>query len=204
MSIRINRVYTRSGDDGTTGLVGGERIPKDSLRVAAYGDIDELNSVLGLAKEYVSGHTIECREVFTYIQQELFDLGAELATPKGADFKGMSRISEQQVLALEELCDHFGADLPELRSFILPGGSVFAAFLHQARVVARRAERSIIRLHREDELNSMVIKYVNRLSDLMFVLARWALKMEGHEVPQWDKVSSRNFPIDRSKLRGRK
>ncbi len=204
MSIRINRVYTRSGDDGTTGLLGGTRARKDDPRVAAYGDIDELNSVLGLAGEHISGHTRECKDVLVYLQQELFDLGAELSTPAGAEYEGMTQVSEEQVSGLEDLCDHFGAELPELRSFILPGGSCFAAVLHQARVVARRAERSIIHLYHEEAVRPEILKYINRFSDLMFILARWSLKQEGLQVPQWDKASSRAFPIDRSKLRTRR
>jgi cob(I)alamin adenosyltransferase len=191
VSFRINRVYTRSGDDGKTALVGGKRVGKSHLRVTSYGDIDELNSVLGLVKERLSPRTEELKEVIEYLQQELFDLGSELATPPSAHYPQMLKISSDQVAQLERACDSYGEGLEELTSFILPGGSEVAALLHLARTVCRRAERSIVLLSEdkdpESSVSGEVVKYINRLSDLLFMVARWALKAEGKTTPLWVK-----------------
>ena len=203
MGFKINRVYTRSGDDGATGLVGGSRVAKCDLRVASYGDVDELNSVLGLVKaELSSGDPKfeQLKEVIEYLQQELFDLGSELATPPEAHYPNMWHATDEHILNLEKLCDHFAAGLPELNSFILPGGSSLAAVLHIARCVARRAERTLValqmRLQAEGgDFNLATIIYLNRLSDLMFILARWTNAQKGELEPLWKQARDRTLPI---------
>lgn len=183
MAIRINRVYTRTGDRGMTRLVGGARVAKDSARVEAYGTVDEVNSLLGLARTFnedalgarkAGGSAArELDEILKRLQNELFDLGSELATPPGADYPGMFRVGDQEVTALERLMDRCQKDLAPLNSFILPGGGKVAAFLHQARTVCRRAERCVLRLSRDEPVSPGPLKYLNRLSDLLFVLSRW-------------------------------
>jgi cob(I)alamin adenosyltransferase len=191
VSFTINRVYTRTGDSGQTGLVGGKRVSKTEKRVVAYGDIDELNSVIGLVKETLAGKTADLKELLEFIQQELFDLGSELATPPSAHYEQMLKVSDLQVQRLERACDIYGAELPELNSFILPGGSEVAALFHLARTVCRRAERAIIELSKDGDAESKVsrelLSYINRLSDLLFVLARYSLKVEGKDAPLWVK-----------------
>ncbi len=196
MTFRINRVYTRSGDDGKTGLVGGERVAKDHPRVQSYGDIDELNSVLGCLKEDLSGPTGELRGVIEYLQQELFDLGSELATAPASEYAGMWKASAEHVKVLENLCDKYGDALPELTSFILPGGSRVASWCHLGRCVARRAERSIVTLASTagESVNPEAIKYINRISDLLFIFARWALSVEGKNAPLWQQARERKLP----------
>ena len=195
MGFRINRVYTRSGDTGETGLVGGKRVQKTDRRVRAYGEIDELNSFLGLLKEELTGPLANMLPVVVELQQQLFDLGSELATPHSGEYEGMWRVEARHVTQLEKWCDHFGEDLPELVSFVLPGGSRASALCHVARTVARRAEREIVSLSQsslpDDRISPEAIRYVNRLSDLLFVLSRWCLKEEGRGEPLWIKEASR-------------
>lgn len=193
MSFRINRVYTRSGDQGETGLVGGERVSKSSLRVAAYGELDELNSFLGLTKERLSPETAHLREVIEFLQQELFDLGSELATPPKDEYPQMLKVQASHVERLEKLCDHFSEGLDELKSFILPGGSDAAALFHIARTVCRRAERTVVQLREAGQadpslmVSNVSLQYLNRLSDLLFILARHVLRVEGLAAPLWEK-----------------
>lgn len=195
MSFRINRVYTRSGDDGGTALVGGKRVRKTNSRVAAYGNLDEINSQLGVVKELCCGECNELYPVIEQLQQELFDLGSELATPAGDSYLGMWHVEKRHIEALEKLCDRFGDGLPELTSFILPGGSALAAQLHVARTVARRAERELVMLYdstaAEDAVSIETVQYLNRLSDLLFILARWCLRQQGKEAPLWKKEAER-------------
>ncbi|MBP9837733.1 MAG: cob(I)yrinic acid a,c-diamide adenosyltransferase [Proteobacteria bacterium] len=195
MSIKINRVYTRSGDDGDTGLVGGKRVSKTSTRVASFGDIDELNSMLGVVKESINHQ--ELKEVIEFLQQMLFDLGSELATPKESEYESMWKVTEEHVLTLEKLCDYYGDKLPELNSFILPGGSYSSALLHMARCVARRAERSIVALSLEEsnDFNKNIFVFVNRISDLLFILARHVLFLEKKDTPLWVQEKNRKLPI---------
>lgn len=199
-TFRINRVYTRSGDDGTTGLVGAERVAKTDQRVVAFGDVDELNSVLGLVRcEVASGRETSgvgvpdkrLDSLLLELQQELFDLGSELATK--TEYPGMWRTETRHVERLEKLCDEFGEGLPELQSFIIPGGERCAALLHLARTVARRAERSLVELAAREgsSFNSETVKYLNRVSDLMFVLSRYRLKTIGVDQPLWVKEKER-------------
>lgn len=193
MAIRITRVYTRTGDDGTTGLVGGARVAKDSPRVESYGSIDELNAVVGLARVYneerLSAGAAHARldEILRRIQQELFDLGSELATPNDCSYDGMRRISKADVDAVEALIDECQEQLEPLKSFVLPGGGRIGAQLHQCRTVCRRAEREICRLSRTETVNEWLLKYVNRLSDLFFVLARWVAKNMGEKEYLWER-----------------
>ncbi len=193
MGIRINRVYTRSGDDGSTGLVGGRRVSKSNLRVWGYGEIDEVNSSLGVAKEELSEKLKELRPVIEFLQQELFDLGAELATPAGDEYPSMWKVGPAHIERLEKLCDQYGDKLPELKSFILPGGSKVAAALHISRCITRRAERLLVELmeHEGPNFSRDIVRYVNRLSDLLFILARYSLAEEGKEVPPWKQERDR-------------
>jgi cob(I)alamin adenosyltransferase len=167
--IRLTRIYTRGGDLGETSLGDGSRVPKLDPRIAAFGTVDELNSLLGLV--LAGGVSPEIREVLERVQNELFDAGADISVPVGTS--GL-RISQTQIDALEADCDRFNADLAELKSFVLPGGSEPAARLHVARAVCRRAERDALVAAEEVELNPLVIVYLNRLSDLLFILARAA------------------------------
>ena len=193
MPVRITRVYTRTGDDGTTALVGGARVPKDAKRIAAYGAIDELNASLGLARVFNEERLAEGEghqwldDVLRRLQNELFDLGSELATPEDAVYEGMFRFSEQEVKALERLMDQCQKELEPLKSFILPGGGRIGGFLHQCRTICRRAERDILALSREEPLNPCLLKYVNRLSDVFFVLSRWVGKRLGEKEYLWER-----------------
>ncbi|MBB1153876.1 MULTISPECIES: cob(I)yrinic acid a,c-diamide adenosyltransferase [Amycolatopsis] len=176
MVVRINRVYTKVGDSGTTALGDGSRVPKTSARLSAYADTDEANSVLGLAIA-LGGLSDEIAAVLRRIQNDLFDVGADLCLPIQEDppYEPL-RITEAYLERLEGWCDEFNERLPKLTSFILPGGTPGAAFLHQARTVSRRAERSAWALMEAepDTSNPIAAKYLNRLSDLLFILARLA------------------------------
>ncbi len=192
MAIRITRVYTRTGDDGLTGLVGGDRVAKDARRVEAYGAIDELNAVVGLARSFNAAQPssparTKLEGILQRLQNELFDVGSELATPPEAEYEGMFKVSADDVRALERLMDECQKDLAPLQSFILPGGGVVSAFLHQARTVCRRAEREVLRLGREEAIGAHVLPYVNRLSDLLFVLSRWIGKHNGEAEYLWER-----------------
>ncbi len=179
------KIYTKTGDDGSTGLFGNERVAKDARRVDAYGTIDEANSVIGTA--LAAGAPADLARVLLDLQARLFDLGADLATPRGQrpDPTYLTRIDEGHVEALEKLIDRFDAGLPPLTNFILPGGTATAAHLHQARSVVRRGERILVTLSREEDLGPCVIRFVNRLSDLLFVLARWANHAAGVADVPW-------------------
>jgi cob(I)alamin adenosyltransferase len=192
MPIRITRVYTRSGDKGETGLVGGKRVPKDALRIQAYGTIDEVNSIVGLARVFNSeppANPVRDRidDILKRVQNELFDLGSELATPPEAFYEGMFRVGAEDVKALEQLMDDCQKDLEPLQSFILPGGGRVSAFLHQCRTVCRRAERIVMRLGREEDIGPWPLRYLNRLSDLFFVLSRWIAKQSGEPEYLWER-----------------
>jgi cob(I)alamin adenosyltransferase len=193
MAIRITKVYTRTGDKGETALVGGKRVPKDSPRIDAYGTIDELNSILGLARAFneeklnAAGAHQFLDGVLRQIQDELFDLGSELATPDDFSYDGMYRVGQNEVKRLEQIIDQCQKELEPLKSFILPGGGRIAAYLHQCRTVCRRAEREILRLARAELLSEWPLKYVNRLSDLFFVLSRWIGKQTGEPEYLWQR-----------------
>jgi cob(I)alamin adenosyltransferase len=179
MGNRLSQIATRTGDDGTTGLGDGTRVGKDHLRVAALGDVDELNSTIGvlLTNELSNQVRIDLAE----IQNDLFDLGGELAIP------GYSMISDKQVARLDARLAHYNSDLPRLAEFILPGGSSAAAMAHVCRTVCRRAERSLVALGKQDALNDAPRQYLNRLSDLLFVLARVLNRQAGGADVQWQQ-----------------
>jgi cob(I)alamin adenosyltransferase len=169
--VTLSRIYTRGGDKGETSLGDGSRVPKHNARVAAYGTIDETNAVVGLARLHAQG---EADAMLARIQNDLFDLGADLCTPEDSrKAEGALRIVDAQVERLEHEIDRMNADLEPLKSFVLPGGSATSAHLHLARTVARRAERLICELAESEEVNPAAIRYINRLSDHLFVLARW-------------------------------
>ena len=193
MAIRITKVYTRTGDKGFTKLVGGKKVAKDATRVEAYGTIDELNSIIGLARVFNDEikDSLEAAqqldEIFRLLQNQLFDVGSELATPSDFSYEGMFHVGETEVTGLERTIDQLQKDLEPLNSFILPGGGKVGGFLHQARTVCRRAERDILRLSREEELSPWPLKYVNRLSDLLFVMSRWVSKNLGEPEYLWER-----------------
>lgn len=178
MGNRLSKIYTRTGDDGTTGLGDGSRTPKDSARVEAYGTIDELNSVIGVMLA-CDGVSDDVRELLVRIQHTLFDLGGELCVP------GMEMIHDADVTGLEQTLDHYNSDLPRLKEFILPGGGTAAAHCHVARTVCRRAERRVVTLARDEAVRPQAVKYLNRLSDLLFVLARVLARASGHGEVLW-------------------
>ena len=185
--VRLTRIYTRGGDEGETSLGDGSRVSKLDCRIGAFGTVDELNSALGvvLAGDVPS----ELRSPLERIQNELFDVGADLSVPWGVTDR--LRVEQGMIDELERLCDRFNADLPELRSFVLPGGSEAAARLHVARTLCRRAERDALVASQELELNPLVLRYLNRLSDLLFILARAANAIAARDEPLWKPGSSR-------------
>lgn len=177
MGNRLTQIATRTGDDGTTGLGDGSRTTKDSLRIAALGDVDELNSVIGML--LVEAIPDDVREAMLGVQHDLFDLGGELCIP------GFENVAPSQVARLDTLLQHYNATLPRLQEFILPGGSRGAAVAHLARTVARRAERAIVALGHAEPVRPVCRQYVNRLSDLMFVLARVLNRAAGGSDVLW-------------------
>ncbi len=184
MGNRLSKIYTKTGDDGTTGLGDGSRASKDSARVAAYGTVDELNSTIGM----VLAHDVPdaLRETLTQVQHDLFDLGGELCIP------GMAMIHDADIERLETTLDSFNADLPALKDFILPGGGMAAASCHLARTVCRRAEREVVTLARSESVRAESIRYLNRLSDLLFVLARVLARASGHGEVLWQHERRKN------------
>jgi len=176
---RLSKIYTRTGDDGTTGLGDGSRTDKDGLRVSAYGTTDELNSIVGMVLAQSLPDNV--RRVLNEVQHHLFDLGGELCIP------GHQAIEQSHVSWLEDTLDHFNDSLPPLKDFILPGGSQAAATCHLARTVCRRAERLIVSLQRVETVPEFSMKYLNRLSDLLFVLARVVARADGGSEVLWQK-----------------
>jgi cob(I)alamin adenosyltransferase len=191
--MRITKVYTKTGDKGKTRLAGGQQVWKDSLRVEAYGTIDELNASVGVVrvmnadvtKEHEEAKQLE--EELRWVQNKLFDIGSILATAPGQTFKNMPRVIEKDITRLERLIDHCQEDLEPLKEFILPGGGKVSGFLHQARTVCRRTERLCVRLSRDEPVDPTIIKFVNRLSDTLFVLARWVVKTQGEPEFLWER-----------------
>jgi len=196
MAIRINRVYTRGGDSGETSLVGGQRIAKDAIRIESYGTVDELNAILGLARTANrdgSGRKADrdrLDAILERVQNELFNLGSDLATLPQDRHPKQPVTEARHVTFLENTIDELNAGLPELKSFVLPGGGWVSAFLHQARTVCRRAERLVTTLARQEVVGKYALVYLNRLSDLLFVLGRWAAKARKEAEPLWDPASS--------------
>jgi cob(I)alamin adenosyltransferase len=188
------KIYTKTGDAGDTGLFGGPRVPKDDLRIEAYGTVDELNAVLGLARSQSTTASaqdklpVEIDALLAGIQHALFDLGSQLATPDPKS-RGTSFITTKQIEALEHAIDRFETQLPPLKNFILPGGSPSAAWLHLARTFCRRAERRVVTLiqREQEKLSPEILIYLNRLSDLLFVLARAVNQSAGQSDVLWKK-----------------
>ncbi len=178
MGHRLSKIYTRTGDDGTTGLGDGSRTDKDNPRVEAYGTVDELNSLIGLVLAEAVPETVQ--GCLTRVQNELFDLGGELCLP------GQTLIADDRVARLEEDLDAFNADLPPLKEFILPAGDRAAATCHVARSVCRRAERRLVTLARDEDVNEVLLRYLNRLSDLLFVIARVLARRDGSDEVMWN------------------
>jgi cob(I)alamin adenosyltransferase len=195
MAIRLTRIYTRTGDEGTTALVGGGRVPKESGRLEAYGTVDELNAIVGIVRTYLpnyrdrfGGKDYEWySEMLRRVQNELFDVGSELATPREAEYEGMHRMGDGEVAELEHEIDRMQEGLEPLNSFTLPGGGVLNAFLHQARTVCRRAERICWALKRSQPIGDNLLVYLNRLSDHLFVQSRWVAKQLGEPEFLWDR-----------------
>jgi cob(I)alamin adenosyltransferase len=186
--VRLTRIYTRGGDKGETSLGDGARVAKHDPRVAAYGTVDEANASIGLARLHTAG---ELDAILARVQNDLFDLGADLCRPEGGEAgRAPLRVSEAQVRRLEAEIDGINARLKPLDSFLLPGGSPAAAYLHLARTVARRAEREITALAERDALNPEAVRYINRLSDLLFVLARQA-NDDGAKDVLWEPGANR-------------
>jgi cob(I)alamin adenosyltransferase len=186
--IAINRVYTRRGDAGDTALAGGQRVPKDSLRIEAYGTVDELNSFLGIARADAeeSAATRPLAAILLRVQHELFNLGSILATLPEDVHPKQARITDAEVTQLEVEMDRMNENLPPLRSFVLPGGSRLNAELHVCRTVCRRAERICAALSRQDDIPAEAVRYLNRLSDALFVWSRWASHVAGAAETLWE------------------
>lgn len=181
--VKLNKIYTRTGDDGTTGLADGSRTNKDCFRVRAYGEVDEANSAIGVARLYMDN--VELDRSLERIQNDLFDLGADLSTPKLEDDDSKAlRIVQSQVDRLETELDALNADIAPLKTFVLPGGSKPAAYLHLARAISRRTERETVAMARDEDVNPLALKYINRLSDYLFVAARWC-NMQGRTDVKW-------------------
>jgi cob(I)alamin adenosyltransferase len=191
--MRITKVYTRTGDAGKTRLAGGQQVWKDDLRVEAYGTVDELNAAVGAVRAFHAGErgrgagTAKLDAELRWIQNKLFDLGGLLATTPGQVFPNMPRVTEQDVRRLEHLMDRCQKDLPPLKEFILPGGGRVPSLLHQARTICRRAERDCVRLSRQEAVDGILITFLNRLSDALFVLARWVGKRNREPERFWKR-----------------
>ncbi len=189
--VRINKIYTKTGDDGTTALVDGSRVSKSDPRVCAYGDVDELNSLLGIIRTFSDIECAEKKEAsilsmrLAIIQNDLFDIGGNLATPKGFDKYPVFRVTDATIQKLESWIDEATAVLPPLTSFVLPGGTKINAFLHLARTVCRRTERILIPLMDKGEVDKEIIIYFNRLSDLLFALCRIESQQKGDKEYLW-------------------
>lgn len=177
------RIYTRTGDKGETGLVGGTRISKNSLRVDAYGSVDELNSVLGIARAFLNDRELD--DLLAELQKDLFVVGADLASTTDQQQRKVPRITAEKIAAMERTIDKFEAELSPLSAFILPGGGVAGSLLHNARTVARRAERRVVTLSKAETINEQMLPYINRLSDLLFVMARVANHRENKGDIEW-------------------
>jgi cob(I)alamin adenosyltransferase len=189
--VRLNRIYTKAGDGGDTRLVGGQKVRKDALRIEAYGTIDEVSACLGLARTALIAPAAPAgadalAAVLARIQNELFNLGSDLATLPEDRRPQQPLVEARHVTALEHEIDAWNESLPELRSFVLPGGGVVAAYLHLARTVCRRAERLIVRLRDAEPIGDQVLPYVNRLSDALFVMSRHASRIYGEPEPLWE------------------
>ena len=177
------KIYTKTGDDGKTSLFGGKRVDKDNLRIEAYGTIDELNSVIGIVlTDNVSEKT---SKILNLIQNSLFVIGSELASPSDVESKAITPVTEEDIRILENYIDEIDTDLSPLKNFILPGGTKSASLLHFARTVCRRAERRIVEIDKVEKINQKIIVYINRLSDLLFVIARYENHVASSPEIEW-------------------
>lgn len=177
------KIYTKTGDNGETSLHGGRRVKKDILRIEAYGTVDELNSIIGVCRSVNTYPDID--SILNEIQQELFTLGADLSTIDETSIPNVQRIQSNAVTSIEKIIDRIDSQLKPLRNFILPGGSYPASLLHLARTICRRAERLVVGISQKEKINPLAVVYLNRLSDLLFVLARWSNSLEGKEEIAW-------------------
>jgi cob(I)alamin adenosyltransferase len=199
--MRISKVYTRTGDGGKTRLAGGQEVWKDALRVEAYGTVDELNAVIGLVRvnnETKGGNSqasAHLDDVLRWVQNKLFDLGGILATAPGESFPNMPTVTPEDVTALERMIDTCQKDLAPLKEFILPGGGRVSAFLHVARTVCRRAERLCVKVSREEPVEKGLVQFLNRLSDALFVWARWVAKTQGETEFLWERQTGKAVDI---------
>jgi len=189
--VRLNRIYTKAGDGGDTRLVGGQKVRKDALRIEAYGTVDELSACIGLARTALAEPNAPAEadalaRVLARIQNELFNLGSDLATLPADRHPKQPLIEARHVTTLEREIDGWNETLPELRSFVLPGGGFVASYLHLARTVCRRAERLIVRLRDAEPIGEQVLPYINRLSDALFVMSRHAARLYGESEPLWE------------------
>lgn len=194
--MRITKVYTKTGDAGKTRLAGGQQVWKDSVRVEAYGTVDEINASIGVVRvinaDMMEAHQEagQLEEELRWIQNKLFDIGSILATAPGQTFKNMPQVTGKDVTRLEKLIDRCQEHLEPLKEFILPGGGKVSGFLHQARTICRRAERICIRLAKEEPVDAQINIFLNRLSDALFVLARWVAKTQGEAEFLWERTTS--------------
>ncbi|HEY2731883.1 MAG TPA: cob(I)yrinic acid a,c-diamide adenosyltransferase [Polyangia bacterium] len=193
--VRLNRIYTKAGDGGETRLVGGQKVAKNSARIETYGTVDELSSCLGLARAAlatppVPPGAVELSDIIKRIQNELFNLGSDLATLPEDRHPKQPLIEARHVAALERQIDAWNESLPELRSFVLPGGGWVAASLHLARTVCRRAERLVVSLRATEAVGEQVLPYLNRLSDALFVMSRHASRLYAEPEPLWEPEST--------------
>ena len=191
--MRITKVYTRTGDAGKTRLAGGQQVWKDSLRVEAYGTVDELNSSIGVVRVFNAeklgsySHAVRLEEDLRWVQNKLFDAGGILATAPGQTFTNMPHVTAKDVTRLERIIDTCQKDLPPLKEFILPGGGKISGLLHQARTICRRAERDCVKLSHEEHVDPVIVTFLNRLSDALFVWARWVAKTQGEAEFLWER-----------------
>ncbi len=185
------KIYTKTGDKGTTGLANGERVLKNSQRIKAYGTVDELNSIIGICVQelssFVSTHNLNIQQWCFAIQNDLFNLGSDLATPIESRWEKMNLVSNAEILQLEKMIDTCQAHLPILKEFILPGGTLLNAYFHLARTVCRRAERCVVELSQQIDINELAIQYLNRLSDVFFIFARYVQCAQNKEEAKWQK-----------------
>ena len=192
--VRITKVYTKGGDKGATRLVGGREVSKGEPRIEAYGTVDELNTIIGLARTHNGAVKLNSKvenridEMLKTVQNDLFRVGADLATLPSDRWEGMERPTTEDIQRLENWIDELNDELPPLKEFILPGGGFVGAYLHQARTVCRRAEREVVRLsHVDEDVSTEVLPYLNRLSDFLFVLGRWAARAHGEAEYLWER-----------------
>lgn len=192
MSIRLSKIYTKTGDKGETSLISGDRVPKNHLRIQAIGDVDETNATLGLVILQMVDIHEDVKKLLLHIQNDLFDLGADLALPETTEKTNILRMTKAQTDILERQIDHYNAQLKPLDSFVLPGGSETSTMLHLSRSVARRAERSAVALGHMESVNQFALQYLNRLSDLLFVLSRYCNDCGKRDV-LWKPGAGREF-----------